>query len=267
MMQLDSREDTAAMTKSAETTPESSKETKTVPVTSSVAHWLTPILYPFGRHIVLPLYFRQLRVTGQEHIPATGSVILAPTHRSRWDGLMIPYAAGKPITGRDLRFMVSADEVKGIQGWFVRKMGGFPVNTKHPGIGSIRHAVELLRNGEALVIFPEGNIFHDNQVHPLKPGMARIALQAQAGNPDPSLKIVPISIRYSDPFPHWGCDVSVCIGEPLNVGDYSTKSSKQSAKQLTEDLEAAIKDLDEENAMLMPCQQQRSEGHSADVIR
>jgi 1-acyl-sn-glycerol-3-phosphate acyltransferase len=156
----------------------------------------------------MPLYFRRLKVTGQENIPKTGPVILAPTHRSRWDALVIPYAAGKPVTGRDLRFMVSADEIKGLQGWFIRRMGGFPVNTRHPGIGSIRHSVELLRNGEALVMFPEGNIFRETHVQPLKPGMARIALQVESSKPGIDLKIVPINIRYSQPVPHWRCDAS-----------------------------------------------------------
>jgi hypothetical protein len=74
-----------------------STSAKVAPVTSHVCHWLTPILYPLGRRFVLPFYFRQLKVTGQENIPKTGPVILAPTHRSRWDALLIPYAAGQTL--------------------------------------------------------------------------------------------------------------------------------------------------------------------------
>lgn len=247
MIQLESREHAQAKTTPTEHTPEMSTSAKVVPVTSRVCHWLTPILYFLGRRLVLPFYFRQLKVTGQENIPKMGSVILAPTHRSRWDALLIPFAAGKTVTGRDLRFMVTQDEVKGIQGWFIRRMGGFPVNTKQPGIGSIRHSVELLRNGEALVIFPEGNIFRTGEVQPLKPGMARIALQAESSKPGNGLKIVPISIRYSNPVPHWGCDASVNIGSPINVADYCTKSAKKGAQRLTKDLETAMRELDEEN--------------------
>lgn len=248
MIQLDFRELTQVMTPSAEPTPETSTVAKVAPVKSQVCHWLTPMLYLLGRRVLLPHYFSQLKVTGQENIPKTGPVILAPTHRSRWDGLLIPYAAGKPVTGRDLRFMVSADEMKGLQGWFIRRMGGFPVNTRHPGIGSLRHAVELLRNGEALVIFPEGNIFQDGLVHPLKPGMARIALQVESAQPGIGLKIVPISIRYSELVPHWHCDATMSIGSPLNVASYCTKSAKKSAQQLTHDLETAMRELDNENS-------------------
>jgi 1-acyl-sn-glycerol-3-phosphate acyltransferase len=252
MIQLDSREQTQSMTTPAEQSSEALTVAKVAPVTSHVCHWLTPILYPLGRRIVMPLYFRQLTVTGQENIPKTGSVILAPTHRSRWDALVIPYAAGKPVTGRDLRFMVSEDEIKGVQGWFIRRMGGFPVNTRHLGIGTIRHSVELLRNGEALVMFPEGNIFRETYVQPLKPGMARIALQVESSKPGIGLKIVPINIRYSQPVPHWGCDATVRIGSPLDVASYCTKSAKKSAQQLTHDLEAAMKALNEEQANVCP---------------
>lgn len=262
MMQLDSREQIQAMTTLAEFTPdtatvrkvdpvpsETSVLAKEAPVTSRVCHWLAPILYFVGRRVVLPFYFRQLKVTGQENIPTTGPVILAPTHRSRWDALLIPHSVGKPVTGRDLRFMVSADEMKGLQGWFIRRLGGFPVNTKHPGIGSLRHSVELLRNGEALVMFPEGNIFQDGQLHPFKPGMARIALQVESAKADIGLKIVPISIRYSQLVPNWRSRASVSIGTPINVADYCTKSIKTSAQQLTTDLEAATRKLEENNVL------------------
>lgn len=247
MIQLDSRDRTQVTTELAEYTCVKSTSPQAAPITSRVCHWLTPILYPLGRRVVLPSYFRHLKVSGQENIPRTGPIILAPTHRSRWDALLIPYAAGKPVTGRDLRFMVTEDEMKGIQGWFIRRLGGFPVNTRNPGVGSFRHSVELLRNGEALVIFPEGDIYREFQ--PLKPGIARIALQVEASRPGLGLVIVPISIRYSEPVPHWRCDATLTIGTPLKVANYCTRSTKKSAGYLTRDLEMTMRNLDEENVL------------------
>ena len=106
-------------------------------------------------------------------------MILAPTHRARWDSLLLPYATGRCVTGRDLRFMVTIDECQGLQGWFVRRLGGFPVNARHPAVKTLRHAVELLQDKQMLVIYPEGNIFRDGKLHPLKPGIARLALNAE----------------------------------------------------------------------------------------
>ncbi len=214
------------------------------PISSRVSPWLAPLAYFLGCRIVLPLYFGKLTVTGQENLPATGPVILAPTHRSRWDALVVPGITGRTVTGRDLTFMVSANEASGLQGWFVRRLGGFPVNTDRPSIRTLRHGVEVLLQQEMLVIFPEGNIFRDGSVHPLKPGLARLAVSAQTTHPDLGVQVVPIGIKYSQSYPQWGCDVCIRIGSPLKVADYNSLGSvKQSAKQLTMDLENALKAL------------------------
>jgi 1-acyl-sn-glycerol-3-phosphate acyltransferase len=214
-------------------------------ISSHISPWLTRIAYPLGTHIVLPFYFGRIEVTGQENIPRQGPLILAPTHRSRWDALVMPLATGKWASGRDLHYMISSNEYKGVQGWFMKRLGGFPVDPTRPGIGSFRHSVKLLRQGEALVIFPEGDIYREPKVQPLKSGVARIALEAQSHLPEETVKILPISLSYSDPYPTWGCDVKVEIGEPLEVSDYSSSSIRKSAARLTADLESALRDLHE----------------------
>jgi 1-acyl-sn-glycerol-3-phosphate acyltransferase len=210
-------------------------------VQSRCSPWLTPLAYSLG-YWLLPTYFR-LQVTGQEHLPRSGSVILAPTHRSRWDALLVPYAAGRFATGRDIHFMVTIDEVKGFQGWLIRRLGGFAVNPRQPAIASLRHGLEVLQNREMLVIFPEGGIFKDGQVHPLKPGLARLALQAEASQPDLDVQIVPIYLSYGQEIPSWGCEATIQIGQPLQVADYGQQPAKQAAKQLTHDLSHALNSL------------------------
>ncbi|MBM0743809.1 1-acyl-sn-glycerol-3-phosphate acyltransferase [Phormidium sp. CLA17] len=217
------------------------------PAPSRVLHWLMAMFYPLGRYFVLPIYFKRIEVIGRERLPSSGSVILAPTHRSRWDAMTLPYAAGHDITGRHLRFMVSANEVTGLQGWFIRRMGGFPVNTDRPAIASLRHGVELLEAGETLVIFPEGNIFRETCVQSLKPGLARLAIQAETGCTDLGIQVVPINIHYSDSLVPWRSSVRVVIGTPLRVPDYCQGSHKQNARRLTADLQAAMDALALEN--------------------
>jgi 1-acyl-sn-glycerol-3-phosphate acyltransferase len=201
--------------------------------------WLASIAYPLARYLVLPFYFRRIEVTGREHFPTTGPVIIAATHRSRWDAFMVPYAVGQDVTGRVLRFMVTADEIKGLQGWFIRRLGGFPINTRHPGISALRHSVCLLQHGEVLVIFPEGNIYR--QPASLKPGLARLALQAEASQPDLNVQIVPISIQYSKPLVPWRTAVKIHVEKPLSAIVYASDHPKQGAKRLTEDLETVLR--------------------------
>jgi 1-acyl-sn-glycerol-3-phosphate acyltransferase len=217
------------------TTPDQTIQTNPQ-IPAGISGWLTKIIYPLGQYIVLPGFFREIEIIGKEYIPHTGAVILAPTHRSRWDPILVPYAVGPYVTGRSSRFMVSADEVKGIQGWFVRRLGGFAIDTNKPSIASIRHSVELLHDGEMLTIFPEGNIFRDGGLAPLKKGLARIAMQAEATKPGLDLKIIPIRFNYEQPIPKFRGKVSIEIGKPLELTTYQEFSTKTGAEKLHQDL-------------------------------
>lgn len=222
----------------------SSSSVKSDKLNSRVSPWLARILYPVGCYLFLPLFFGRIQVNGRENIPLQDPVIVAPTHRSRWDALIVPYALGRLVSGRDLRFMVSANEVKGFQGWVIRRMGGFPVDTERPQLSSIRHSIELLKqNKEMLVIFPEGNIFNDDKIHPLKRGVATIALQAGADRLDRQVKILPVAIRYSQRYPSWGTRVVVNIGTPLTVSEYSERSLRHSSQRLTAALQNSLKQI------------------------
>lgn len=130
--------------------------------------------------VALSGFFRGgVQVLGREHLRRQGPLLLAPTHRSRWDALMLPRAAGRRITGRDCRFMVSSDEMVGLQGWFLHRLGCFPVNPRKPAAASLRFAVELLQAGQQLVVFPEGRIQQDDAPLRLMPGLPRLAALAE----------------------------------------------------------------------------------------
>ncbi|PSN17787.1 1-acyl-sn-glycerol-3-phosphate acyltransferase [filamentous cyanobacterium CCP5] len=221
---------------------------KPTSVQSECSPLLTPIAYFLGCRIVMPLYFGRIRIRGQENLPQSGPVILAPTHRSRWDSLLIPMVTGRTVTGRDLHFMVTADEVKGLQGWFILRLGGFPVNVHRPSVASLRHGIDLLVQQSMLVIYPEGGIYRDHIIHRLKPGLARLALQAESTSPNLGIQIVPITLDYSDPYVGWGSDVQVTIGQPLlasrYVEDDDGESLKANAKDLTQALQTALESLD-----------------------
>jgi 1-acyl-sn-glycerol-3-phosphate acyltransferase len=200
-------------------------------IPTGISGWLTKIIYPLGQYVVLPGFFREIEIIGREYLPQTGAVILAPTHRSRWDPILVPYAVGPYVTGRSSRFMVSIDEVKGIQGWFVRRLGGFAIDTNKPSIASIRHSVELLHAGEMLTIFPEGNIFREGTLAPLKKGLSRIAMQAESSKPGLDLKF-----NYEQPIPKFRGKVSIEICKPLEVQTYQQFSTKTGAEKLHQDL-------------------------------
>ncbi|BDA40006.1 lysophospholipid acyltransferase family protein [Candidatus Atelocyanobacterium thalassae] len=208
-----------------------------------ISPWLIYIAYILGFWIILPFYFGRLIIKGQENIPKNGSVIVTPSHRSRWDALIIPYAVGRVASGQDLNFMVSSSEMKGIQGWFIRKLGGFPINSKQLIGGGLDHSIEILKKEKMLVIFPEGGIFRGSQVRTLKRGTAHIVIDVKYQQPSNTVKILPISIQYSKFFPSWRTKVVVNIGLPMDITIYDFQDTKNDSERLTYELESHLKRL------------------------
>lgn len=210
---------------------------------SKLSPWLAPLAYKIGECLLLPNFFKTINITGQENIPTSGPVVFAPTHRSRWDALLVGLV-GHQATGRYLRFMVTADECMGLQGWAIKRLGGFPVDVRRPAIATLRHGVQLLKNQQTLVIFPEGDIFRKKQIQRLKPGLARLALRAEQSTPNLDVKVLPIYLDYDSPRPTFGSNVEVRIGQPLAVSNYlNSASAKQQAMRLTADLKQSLEAL------------------------
>jgi 1-acyl-sn-glycerol-3-phosphate acyltransferase len=164
-------------------------------------------------------------------------VLLAPTHRSRWDALMLPRAAGRRVTGRDCRFMVTLDEMTGLQGWFLQRLGCFPVNPRRPTAASLRFAVELLEDGQQLVVFPEGRIMQDDGPLRLMQGLAR--LTALAEGQGVAVPVVPVGIGYGHGKPRLGDRAALCFGEPLRLQGGEREHVAALNAQLLRGLEAA----------------------------
>ena len=183
----------------------------------------------------LSLYFGQIIIQGAENLPESGPVILAPKHFSRWDPVVISLLSTQP-----LRFMTNANQFEGFQGWLIRRLGAFPIDLEHPTVSTMRCAIALLQAGKKLVMFPEGGIVQDQPLRSLKPGLARLVLQAEAKLPEAvSIPIVPIALRY-DPTPNLCATIFITIGSPLYSQDYRQENDKQTAIALTQALENAL---------------------------
>ena len=183
------------------------------PFLAILAMWLT-------QDIVMRFYFSKKIIIGKEHISSLkGSVILAPTHRSRWDGLALTFATGRRVTDKDCRFMVTTPEMKGIQGWFLKRLGCFSINQASPSLFSLRYAVDLIVSQNQLVIFPEGKINKKGKKVIFKQGLFRLAkLASKKGT---SIYIVPIGIAYSRINPRFRDKVALCIEKPLKLDDFN----------------------------------------------
>lgn len=153
------------------------------------------------------LYFSRITIIGREHLLHQGACILAPKHCSRWDPLILALLQPAP-----LRFMTNANQFAGIQGWFIRRLGGFAVNLNRLQPSCLRHCLDLLVSRQTLVLFPEGGIQPD-RLRPLKSGLARITLQAEALTQEP-VPIIPIALGYQ-PAAQFRAQVCIYICPPL----------------------------------------------------
>jgi 1-acyl-sn-glycerol-3-phosphate acyltransferase len=127
------------------------------------------------------------KVTGKEHVPATGPVILAPVHRSFAD-----FGFAAFCTRRKLFFMTK-DEMweKKWLGRLLLSVGAFPVHRESADREALQRAEEVLKKGAVLVLFPEGTRREGPVIEDLMEGAA--FLSARTGAP-----VVPIGIGGSD---------------------------------------------------------------------
>ncbi len=156
------------------------------------------------------------RVIGVENIPSEGPVLLAPNHASYSDPPIIGLA-----TPRAVWFMTKAHlfEHRALAA-VMRVFHAFPVNVEGVDREALRFSEDLLKRGEVLCVFPEGQVSDDGRLQPLKPGLALLALRAGA-------PIVPVGMwrtheflppnRALPGFARGG--VVVRFGEPLSLAD------------------------------------------------
>ena len=201
-----------------------------------VSRWLAAALFPL-RGIFVNRFFR-IEVTGLHVIPSTGPFVLAPTHRSRWDPIFLLTA----VTNRLLYFMVSHDEVVGVQGWVMRRMGAFPITVHRPMLPrsarsskSSREAMPSSSSRKAIF-----SITTSARYTRSSPGLRGLRLQFQKGCPDGDLPIIPVRLIYSDRLLRAKSRVKVQFGEPISVREYAALPPREAAWALTAAMQQAL---------------------------
>jgi 1-acyl-sn-glycerol-3-phosphate acyltransferase len=126
-------------------------------------------------------------ITGREHIPLQGPVLIAPIHRSNVDFAFTLFMSKRKVffMAKDSLFRVP------LLGPLVRHLGAFPVRRGSADRDSMTLAEEVLRRGYALVLFPEGTRKEGRPVLPLHDGAMFVAARTGA-------VVVPVGIGGSD---------------------------------------------------------------------
>ncbi len=158
-------------------------------------------------HVVVTAIVRatfRFRIVGAEKVPASGGMVLAANHISNFDPPFLGIAMPRPVW-----FMAKVElfAMPGL-GTLIRWLNAFPVDRKAGGTAAVRASLRMLKEGRAVVIFPEGgrNVTGTNEE---KAGAAFLA--AASGAP-----VVPAAIvgtRKLRPF----AKVTVIFGDPVHV--------------------------------------------------
>jgi 1-acyl-sn-glycerol-3-phosphate acyltransferase len=135
--------------------------------------------------------------------------------------------------------MVTKSEMRGIQGWFLKRLGCFSINQLSPSLSTLRYAISVVEKGEQLVVFPEGKINRHGKKLLLKEGLYRLArLATKKTN---SVTIVPIGIAYSSVSPKFRDRFCLSIGNPISVDDHKNFTIKEFNELLNEKMIKAEK--------------------------
>jgi 1-acyl-sn-glycerol-3-phosphate acyltransferase len=206
---------------------------------------LQAVIPPVARAVLRPT------VTGIEHVPLSGGVILASNHRSFADSVVIPVVAPRNVAFLAKHDYFNGTGIKGAlqRAWF-EGLNMLPVDRDDKGaaMASLDLALEVLGRGEAFGIYPEGTRSRDGRLYRGRTGVAHLALAA-------GVPVVPVGLRGTENLQPVGstwprpAHVSVAFGEPIDfTGAFEGVPSGRARREATDQIMAAIQRLSGQEA-------------------
>ena len=198
-------------------------------------------MYAWVRYPVKWLYkiFYDFHIEGVENIPQDRPVVLASNHRSYADPVILTMPMKLPVS-----YMAKEELFHNkLFGWFIRKLGAFPVTRGAGDMSVIDDSINILRSGRNLVIFPEGTRSKDGKVGKGKTGVAMIAAKSGAD-------VVPCGIVIEGEKLHFRSKLTLKFGKPIKAGELAVEgSSPRELKEVKKRIMGAITELVEGPAL------------------
>jgi 1-acyl-sn-glycerol-3-phosphate acyltransferase len=194
--------------------------------------------YSFAAALSWPVlrWLYRLRAEGKENLPTDGGYVLAANHTSNLD----PWPLGLPLWPKNfLRFMAKSELYWWPLNHLITAGGGFPVRRGERDLEAINTAIDLVRDGYVVAMFPQGTRQRKGLVKRYQPkahtGAARIALEAGAPLVPAAIagtgrlsRLEPLRVRY---------------GEPIPLDDLKDADPSMAAREATDRLMAEIERL------------------------
>ena len=149
-------------------------------------NWVWTIGAPLVRAIMSIMC--RVHIEGIEHVPRTGAVIMAPNHVSVLDGPAVSATVGTH-RWRATRNLIAAEVFRGVTGWILRQARQVPIRRGTGDTGALDEAIDAVRAGSCVGIFPEGRVSDDPRagLQRIRSGLTRVAMPTGAS-------VVPVGI-------------------------------------------------------------------------
>ncbi|MEU7104153.1 lysophospholipid acyltransferase family protein [Streptomyces sp. NPDC046215] len=201
------------------------------------------VLIPLLRWLLRP------RVEGLCHVPRTGAAIIAGNHLSFCDHFLMPTVIKPRISFLAKMEYFTVPGLKGrLMAGFFRAIGAIPVDRsgRQEAQAAVETALDVLRSGRLMGIYPEGTRSHDGRLYKGKVGVAEMALKA--GVPVipcamiGTFEVQPTGRRLPRVLP-----VTIRFGEPLDFSRYAgMQEERLILRAVTDEIMYAIRKLSEQ---------------------
>ncbi len=212
-----------------------------------------PLTYRVLRAIMrhtLRVFFRRLEIEGEENVPPTGPLLIAPNHPNT----LVDVLMTATVVERHIRFVAKSTVVAiPVVGSFLKAMGTVPIHRREDGGGEVSEdkqkanagvlaaCEEVVAGGGAVLIFPEGKSDQASmKLYRLRTGLARIALGAEERAPG-QVQILPVALVYEDPG-KFRSAVRVRIGAPIQVAPFAATRAGPDDFAPARSLTSAVRD-------------------------
>ncbi|WP_078391187.1 lysophospholipid acyltransferase family protein [Shouchella patagoniensis] len=186
-------------------------------------------LYQFGQFVcrcVLSTFYK-VRIVGKENIPEKGGVLLCANHISNFDPPLLGAYIKRPV-----RYMAKKELFdKPVIGRLLNNLGAFPVKRGGGDKQSLRTALQILKSGDIVGLFPEGTRSKNGEIGEGLAGAGFFAAKSDA-------YVVPCAIigPYKKRKP-----VTLIYGKPIDMSSY--RENRVSAKEITNLIMNEIQEL------------------------
>ena len=186
---------------------------------SKKPHKLYKVIRPIANLVSKSKY--KIKYVGMENVPTDRGIILAANHITALDPVLI----GAGIPHVTLHFMAKQELFeKTVIGWFLAQLNSFPVDRSKFDMTAINYAVDIVKDGGALGIFPEGTRSEDFKPHNAKGGVCYIAKECKCD-------VVPVSI-YTEDEAKSGTKLTIRYGKPIKYEELGFNEESKKMKDL-----------------------------------